>query len=74
MRMLEVAIANKRVLLIDDEAYVPEVVSACFQDLGSWDVLAVASARRSLDQAVAVQLDAAGVVTTSTGELIISHF
>ena len=74
MRMLEVAIANKRVVLIDDEAYVGEVVPAWFQDLGGWDVLAVASDREGLDQAVAIQSDAAGVVTTSTGEPTISHF
>lgn len=58
MRTLELAVSTKRVLLIDDEAYVREVVQACLQDVGGWDVLAVASALEGLDKAVAVQPDA----------------
>lgn len=50
--------STKQVLLIDDEAYVREVVQACLQDVGGWDVLAVASALEGLDKAVAMQPDA----------------
>lgn len=58
MRTLEVVMSTKQVLLIDDEAYVREVVQACLQDLGGWDVLAVASAQDGLDKALNMQPDA----------------
>lgn len=57
MRTLRV-VSTKRVLLIDDEADVREVVQACLQDVGGWDVLAVASPQEGLDKAVAIQPDA----------------
>jgi len=49
---------TKLVLLVDNEANVREVVQACLQDLGGWDVQSVASAQEGLDTAVAVQPDA----------------
>ena len=49
---------TKLVLLVDNEANVREVVQACLQDLGGWDVQSVASAQEGLDRAVAVQPDA----------------
>lgn len=58
MSTLEVAIATKQVLLIDNEAHVREVVQACLKDLGGWDVLSVASAWEGLNQAMAAQPDA----------------
>lgn len=58
MNALEVAMTTKLVLLIDNEANVREIVQACLQDLGGWDVLSVASAQEGLDRAVAVQPDA----------------
>lgn len=58
MNALEVAMIAKLVLLVDNEANVREVVQACLQDLGGWDVQSVASAQEGLDRAVAVQPDA----------------
>jgi len=58
MNELEVAMFTKLVLLVDNEANVREVVQACLQDLGGWDVQSVASAQEGLDTAVAVQPDA----------------
>jgi len=58
MNALEVAMTTKLVLLVDNEANVREVVQACLQDLGGWDVQSVASAKEGLDTAVAVQPDA----------------
>ena len=58
MKALEVAMTTKLVLLVDNEANVREVVQACLQDLGGWDVQSVASVQEGLDTAVAVQPDA----------------
>lgn len=58
MNALEVATTTKLVLLVDSEANVREVVQACLQDLGGWDVLSVASVQEGLDRATAVQPDA----------------
>jgi CheY-like chemotaxis protein len=58
MSTLEVALATKRILLIDHEVHVSEVVQACLNDLGGWDVLSVASAWEGLNQAMAAQPDA----------------
>jgi CheY-like chemotaxis protein len=58
MNAREVAMTTKLVLLVDNEANVREVVKACLQDLGGWDVHSVASAKEGLDRAVAVQPDA----------------
>ncbi len=58
MNAMEVAMVTKLVLLVDDEANVREIVQACLQDLGGWDVQSVASAQEGLDTAAAVQPDA----------------
>ena len=58
MNAQEVAMTTKLVLLVDNEANVREVVQACLQDLGGWEVQSVASAQEGLDRAVAVQPDA----------------
>jgi CheY-like chemotaxis protein len=58
MNALEVAMTTKLVLLVDNEANVREIVQACLQDLGGWDVQLAASAQEGLDTAVAVQPDA----------------
>jgi CheY-like chemotaxis protein len=58
MNAQEVAMTTKLVLLVDNEANVREVVQACLQDLGGWDVQSVASAQEGLDTAVTVQPDA----------------
>jgi CheY-like chemotaxis protein len=58
MSVLEMAMNTKLVLLVDNEANVREIVQACLQDLGGWDVHSVASTQEGLDKAVAVQPDA----------------
>ncbi|HEY9673081.1 MAG TPA: response regulator [Waterburya sp.] len=56
--MLEIARTTKRILLVDDEAHVREVVEACLIDLGGWDVYSVASVQQGLDRLVTMQPDA----------------
>ncbi len=58
MNTLQVEKTTKLVLLVDNEANVREVVEACLQDLGGWDVLSVASVREGWNRLVAVQPDA----------------
>ncbi|MGI0484413.1 response regulator [Pantanalinema rosaneae CENA516] len=48
----------KRILVVDDEANVREVVQACLRDLGGWEVLEAASGREGLTIAAIEQLDA----------------
>lgn len=56
---LEVAhLTTKRILVVDDEASVREIVTVCLQRLGGWDVVAVASGREALKQAIAAEPDA----------------
>jgi CheY-like chemotaxis protein len=49
--------AEKVVLLIDDEPYIREVVQACLRDLCGWTVTAVASAQEALKQLSVEQPD-----------------
>lgn len=58
MIRLDWAMTTKLILLVDNETNVREVVQACLQDLGGWDVQSVASAQEGLDRAAAVQPDA----------------
>ncbi|PSB24119.1 response regulator [Stenomitos frigidus] len=51
-------VATKRILVVDDEASIREVVALCLQRLGGWDVLTAASGREALEQAQADQPDA----------------
>ena len=46
------AIAIKRILFIDDELHVRQVVKACLETLGGWDVLLAASGQEGLVKAV----------------------
>ncbi|SRR5579883_1204979 len=48
----------KRILIVDDEAPIREVVAACLQLLGGWDVLLAASGKDALAQARVEQPDA----------------
>ncbi|HEY9617581.1 MAG TPA: response regulator [Microcoleaceae cyanobacterium] len=48
----------KRILVVDDEANVREVVQACLRDLGGWDVLEAASGPEGLKIAAIEPLDA----------------
>jgi CheY-like chemotaxis protein len=49
---------TKRILIVDDEVHVREVVQTCLETLGGWDVLSVASGREGLLEAEAEQPDA----------------
>ncbi|HEY9725003.1 MAG TPA: response regulator [Chroococcales cyanobacterium] len=49
---METAIATKRILFIDDELHVRQVVKACLEALGGWDVLLAASGQEGLVKAV----------------------
>jgi CheY-like chemotaxis protein len=55
---VEVATATKRILIIDDDAHIREVVRACLETLGGWDVLSAASAPEGLCKAKAERPDA----------------
>ncbi len=48
----------KQILVVDDDAVIREVVAACLQRLGSWDVLTAASGKEALQQAKTEKLDA----------------
>lgn len=48
----------KRILIIDDEAHVREVVQTCLEMLSNWDVLSAASCCEGLDRLQVEQLDA----------------
>lgn len=49
---------NKRILVIDDEERIREVVRACLEDLGGWEALPAASAKEGLLLAQEQSLDA----------------
>jgi CheY-like chemotaxis protein len=54
----EVVVNTKRILLIDDQASVREVVQMCLEDIGGWQVLSAASGLMGLALAVSEQPDA----------------
>ena len=43
-------VTTKRILVVDDEASIREVVALCLQRLGGWDVLTAASGRDALQK------------------------
>ncbi len=49
---------NKRILVIDDEERIREVVQACLEDLGGWEAIAATSAAQGLVLAQDQSLDA----------------
>lgn len=55
---IEVAMTTKRILIIDDEVHVPEVVQTCLETLGGWGVLLAPSVREGLLKAEVEQPDA----------------
>jgi len=55
---METAIATKRILFIDDELNVQQVVKACLEALGGWNVLLAASGQEGLVKAVSEKPDA----------------
>ena len=46
-----VKMTTKRILVVDDEATIREVVMLCLQRLGGWDVVTAASGQEALQQA-----------------------
>lgn len=48
----------KRILVVDDEDHVREIIQACLKDLGGWDVLEAASAQTGLAIATSEKPDA----------------
>lgn len=51
-------LATKRLLIIDDEAHVREVVQTCLEALGGWNILTAASGQEGLEKAATNQPDA----------------
>ena len=49
---------SKRILVIDDEDVIQEVVQGCFEDVAGWEVLLASSGREGLEQIVTEQPDA----------------
>lgn len=49
---------SKRVLVIDDEAVVLEVVQGCFEDLACWEVLTASSGQEGLKKTLLEKPDA----------------
>lgn len=55
---METTITTKRVLFIDDELHIRQVVKACLETLAGWNVSLAASAQEGLLKAVSEQPDA----------------
>ena len=55
---VEVVMTTKRILIVDDEVHIREVVQTCLETLGGWNVLSVASGREGLLKAETEQPDA----------------
>ncbi|WP_413171498.1 response regulator [Anabaena azotica] len=49
---------NKRVLIIDDEERIRELVQVCLQDLGGWDTITAATGKEALQIAQTQSIDA----------------
>ncbi|HBB35238.1 MAG TPA: response regulator [Cyanobacteria bacterium UBA8803] len=47
----EVAATTKRILIVDDESHIIEVVRTCLEMLGGWDVISATSGREGLVKA-----------------------
>ncbi|MBI4782460.1 MAG: response regulator [Oscillatoriophycideae cyanobacterium NC_groundwater_1537_Pr4_S-0.65um_50_18] len=50
--------STPKILIIDDEALIQEVVQGCFEDLAGWSVITANSGQDGLDQALAKKPDA----------------
>lgn len=55
---VEVATTTKRILIVDDDAHIREVVQICLETIGGWDVLSAASGSEGLRKAQTEQPDA----------------
>lgn len=59
MQLQQVAALTRRILIIDDEAHIVEVVQACLETLGDWSVITATSSREGL---LKVQLEQPDVI------------
>lgn len=50
--------ANKRILVIDDEERIREIVGACLEDLAGWETITAESAIEGLQKAESESIDA----------------
>jgi two-component system, chemotaxis family, response regulator PixG len=51
-------VTSKRILVVDDEATIREVVTVCLRRLGGWEVVTVSSGKEALHQARTAMPDA----------------
>ncbi|MFB2894498.1 response regulator [Aerosakkonemataceae cyanobacterium BLCC-F50] len=56
--MTMIASNTKRILFIDDESNIRQIVKACLENLGGWNVLLAASGKEGLAKAVLEKPDA----------------
>jgi CheY-like chemotaxis protein len=54
----ERTMTTKRILIVDDEVCVQEVVQACFEEIAGWEVVTASSAQEGLAKAAKEQPDA----------------
>lgn len=50
--------ATKRILVVDNEQYIQEVIQVCLENVAKWEVLLVGSGQECLSQAAISQPDA----------------
>lgn len=75
-RWREVQIDTRRILVVDDEASIREVVAVCLKRLGGWDVITAGSGQEALDQAKTQPLDAIvldGMMPEMDGLVFLHH-
>lgn len=48
---------NKRILIVDDEAPIQEVIQGCLEELSDWDVSLASSGQEGLQLAHSIELD-----------------
>lgn len=49
---------TKRILVVDDEEFIQEIVQACFEDIAGWEVLTASSGQEGLVKAIKEKPDA----------------
>ncbi|WP_460207172.1 response regulator [Scytonema sp. NUACC21] len=50
--------ANRRILVVDNEEYIQEVTKICLETVAGWEVLTASSGKEGISKAVAFQPDA----------------
>ncbi|MGM3307767.1 response regulator [Anabaena sp. WFMT] len=49
---------TRRILVVDDEEFIQEIVQSCFEDIAGWDVITASSGKEGLVKAMKEQPDA----------------